>query len=209
MDAAATANGQLQPSSPTAPCPICGRDDRGGDCRIKADGSLVLCHHGATFHPPAGLKPGATWEGKDGQTWAYTRETDDGRAAVFTLDKPRSSSSGNGHSNGRRTPAQTAITLARLPQPGPVPPDHWPNGRLLDYSPTQRIKAMRDDPGDLGEKAFYPSTRAARDGHRRPAPTRGHSGWNRKPSSTAPASGSAKPRGRSAPPGFVPVAWSP
>ena len=76
-------------SSPLDPCPVCGRDDAGGDCRISDDGALVLCHHGSTFSPPSGLKSGDVVLGKDLQSWAYDKETSDGRCSVFTLHKER------------------------------------------------------------------------------------------------------------------------
>lgn len=68
-------------SSKNNPCPICGRV-KDGDCRISDEG-LVLCHH------PQRLKPGTVITGEDGQRWAFTRNTEDNRAAVFTPDKPR------------------------------------------------------------------------------------------------------------------------
>jgi hypothetical protein len=41
---------------------------------------LVLCHYGSSHHPPEGLRPGDTHTGGDGQQWAYTKDTSDGRA---------------------------------------------------------------------------------------------------------------------------------
>jgi hypothetical protein len=48
----------------------------------------VLCHYGSSHHPPEGLRPGDTHPGGDGQQWAYTKDTSDGRAATFTPHKP-------------------------------------------------------------------------------------------------------------------------
>ena len=76
---------ELIPSSKRNPCPICGRT-ADGDCRT-GDG-LAICHHGSTHHPPEGLRPGDVIEGRDGQRWAFTGETTDGRGSTFTLDKP-------------------------------------------------------------------------------------------------------------------------
>jgi hypothetical protein len=59
-----------------------------GDCRISDDRQLVLCHYGATHRSPDGLTSGAPIAGADGQRWAYTSDTSDGRAACFTIDKP-------------------------------------------------------------------------------------------------------------------------
>ena len=42
-------------------CDICGRDKQ--DCRIKWNGEVVLCKHGASFHPPTGLKKDQVIEG--------------------------------------------------------------------------------------------------------------------------------------------------
>jgi Fe2+ or Zn2+ uptake regulation protein len=75
----------LKPSGKGNPCPICSRT-KDGDCRIGAE--LVLCHYGSSHHPPEGLRPGDTHPGGDGQQWAYTKDTSDGRAATFTPHKP-------------------------------------------------------------------------------------------------------------------------
>jgi hypothetical protein len=77
---------KLIPSSKQHPCPICGRT-KDGSCSLSD--ALVFCHHGSTHHPPSGLKPGDTHQGGDGNTWAYTGESSDGRTSTFTIDKPR------------------------------------------------------------------------------------------------------------------------
>lgn len=79
----AAINSPLTNSSPSNPCPICGRTS--GDCRHSNDGPKWLCHHGSTFSPPS-LKKGDTHLGKDLQLWAYTGETKDGeRCSIFKL----------------------------------------------------------------------------------------------------------------------------
>lgn len=136
----------LEPSGKRNPCPICGRT-ADGDCRT-ADG-LVICHHGSSHHPPEGLRPGYVIEGRDGQRWAFTGETTDGRGSTFTLDKPR-------HQPDRvvqlwpraasHQPAPAPITeqieLARLPQPCEEPPAHLPHRHRLSYSPSQAVVVL-------------------------------------------------------------------
>jgi CRISPR-associated protein Cmr3 len=149
----------LIPSSKKNPCPICGRT-KDGDCRT-AEG-LVICHHGSSHHPPEGLRPGDVIEGRDGQQWAFTKETTDGRGSTFTLDKPR-------HQPARvvapRRPRVTShqpapapiaslIELARLPKPGKQPPAHLRHGQRITYSPTQWVEVIRKPDGS---KAFMPS----------------------------------------------------
>ena len=122
-------HGLLRPSGRNNPCPTCTRS-KDGDCRISTD--LVICHRGSTHHPPNGLKAGDVLDGHDGQRWAYTGESKDGRGAVFTLDKPRS----NGSQQPIRPPRSrncNTIELARLPQP------ITSTNRTFAYSPTQRV----------------------------------------------------------------------
>jgi hypothetical protein len=77
--------------------------------------------------------------------WAYAKETDDGRAAVYVTDKPRSGQPFQpGHTRAAAAGRQASgavppITLAKLPEPGQEPPDHWPDGERLDYSSTQWV----------------------------------------------------------------------
>lgn len=125
-------NGALRPSGPNNKCPSCART-KDGDCRISAD--LLLCHRGSTHHPPDDLKPGKVIDGHDGQQWAYTRESDDGRSAVYTLHKPRSS----GPQQPIRTPRSrrlNTIELARLPQPIAT------TSSTFTYSATQRVRRI-------------------------------------------------------------------
>jgi hypothetical protein len=118
------------PSSRSKPCPVCSRT-KDGDCRISADGEQVICHH------PKDLAPGTVTNG-----WAFTKNTSDGRAGHFTIDKPRSRTTPlRSKVVPLRTPAPAAepapdpaaITLARLPQAHKQPPAHWPHGQILPY----------------------------------------------------------------------------
>jgi hypothetical protein len=132
-------------SSPGNPCPICGRDDRDGDCRIHSDSIRLICHYGQSLGPPGGMKPGDALDGKDGQRWAFTGRTTDDRGAHFTLDKPREAGRDRSQSAG---PSPFTVELARLPKPGKLPPDHWPDGQTLNYSwaadrrPTQWVEVI-------------------------------------------------------------------
>lgn len=119
--------GQLTRSSKANPCPICGRS-KDGDCRIGAES--VLCWHGNSHHPPAGLRSGDLVTGTDRVQWAYTGNAEGW--AHFTRHKPRV---------GAPAVEVAAFTfsLARLPEPAPQPPAHWPNGHRLRYSPSQSV----------------------------------------------------------------------
>lgn len=135
-----TTTTKFQASSPSLPCPICGRNDKGGDCRISDD--LVLCHHGSTFSPPA-LKSGQTTIGGDGQKWAYTGETSDGRCGTYTLHKPLQ---GPGRtittSRASAKPSQP-IKLALLPEGAETAmATTTASGIFYSYSPNQRIQRV-------------------------------------------------------------------
>lgn len=124
-------------SSRRNPCPICNRT-KDSDCRSAEN--LILCHYGSSHHPPAGLRPGSVVQAADGTMWAYTGDTEDGRAAVFTQDKPRP------EGITVRQPLinnKNTSLLARLPTPAPDSPDHLPDGHRLDYSATQWIIISR------------------------------------------------------------------
>jgi hypothetical protein len=135
----------LKPSSKSNPCPICGRM-HDGDCRISND--LVLCHHGSNHHPPHGVRPGEVPANlaDTSKHWAYAKETEDGRAAVYVIDKPipgrplQRSHTRAAAASRQATRAADPITLARLPEPGAEPPAHWPDSKRLDYSSTQRVE---------------------------------------------------------------------
>lgn len=124
-----TATNTLKSSGKGNQCPICGRD-KDGDCRIGA--GIVLCHHGNSHHPPEGLKPGDTINGNDGQQWAYTKETTDGRSATFVVHQPLQEIAA--------PPKQ--LQLAQLPEAKAEPPSHLSNGQRLKYSDTQTVVAV-------------------------------------------------------------------
>lgn len=149
-----TTTTKFQLSSPTLPCPICGRNDKGGDCRISE--ALVLCHHGSTFSPPA-LAIGATTPDIGGQEWAYTGETSDGRCATYTLHKPLQ---GTSRTITTSRASSQPIKLALLPAGaenvvvmGQVFP---PSGVIYDYSPFHRVQRTKD-------KQFYSHHRLSED----------------------------------------------
>jgi len=91
---------------------------------------VVTCWHGATHSPPQNLTLGAVITGLDGRRWAYTGEAYGGMGSKFKIDEPRQSS------QPAAVPA-AAITLARLGDRPPPPPDHLPAGLRLEYSSTQ------------------------------------------------------------------------
>lgn len=147
----------LEPSSKRNPCPICGRT-ADGDCRTGE--GLAICHHGSSHHPPEGLRPGEVIKGRDGQRWAFTGETTDGRGSTFTLDKPRHHPArvvvtlrhrATSH-NPTPAPISGLIELARLPQPCNEPPAHLSNGQRITYSPTQWVEVERQTDGSKAHK---------------------------------------------------------
>ena len=142
------------PSSRFNPCPVCGRD-KDGDCRMSD--ALVLCHRGATFHPPDVRRRGDVVPGADGRQWAYTGDSSDGRQRVFKPHqaRPGASASRKPAAAAPSEPGPAAITLARLPQPGPVPPAHLSDGQRINYSadPEQWV-SVKVEPH--GEKKHYP-----------------------------------------------------
>jgi hypothetical protein len=147
----AAPSSRLLPSSPSSPCPVCGRDDKGGDCRLSDDGALVLCHHGSSFKPPSGLSIGEVVLGQDFQNWAYTGETDDNRCAVFKLHEEKRPAL-------RLVEApKPAFTIARLsadakPAKGVV----TAAGTYYRYSDGQQVQ--RQNQSD-GSKKFWPQTK--------------------------------------------------
>jgi hypothetical protein len=118
------------PSGKQNPCPICGRE-KDGDCRTSGDGLEVLCHYGKTHRPPEGLKPGDPIQGADGQTWGFTKDSKDGRAAHFTIDKPLP---------GRKNRAKVIPFPARPAAPQPAPPP--PPAAMPAEPPTLALIAM-------------------------------------------------------------------
>jgi CRISPR-associated protein Cmr3 len=149
----------LEPSSKRNPCPICSRT-KDGDCRT-GDG-LAICHHGSTHHPPEGLRPGDVIEGRDGQWWAFTSETTDGRGSTFTLDKPRHQPNRVGQlrppANSHKpalSPISGQIELARLQSPANEPPAHLPDGMRLSYSSRQWVRVQREPNGNKTHKPWH------------------------------------------------------
>jgi hypothetical protein len=146
----------LLSSSPSAPCVICGRDDKGGDCRISTEGDFVLCHHGSTFSPPSGLKKGEVVLGQDFQQWAYCGEASDGRTSSFRL-----------HEEKRPTlrlveAPKPALLLARLsPEAKPAKGIVTAAGTYYAYSEGQQ--AHRQEQPD-GSKTFWPKVKGVSKG---------------------------------------------
>ena len=135
----AAPSSRLLPSSPSSPCPVCGRDDKGGDCRLSDDGALVLCHHGSSFKPPSGLSIGEVVLGQDFQNWAYTGETDDNRCAVFKLHEEKRPAL-------RLVEApKPAFSLARLsPEAKPAKGIGTAAGTYYNYSEGRRVQRTKD-----------------------------------------------------------------
>ena len=138
-------------------CAICGRT-KDGDCRTSPDGLQVLCHYGKTHSPPSGLTQGDVIQGADKRGWAFTKQSQDGRTAHFTLDKPLP---------GRKNRANVvpfrprpAAPQPAAPQPAPMPPApptlalltaaRPPSGSPYNYSATQRVK--RTSQADGGKR---------------------------------------------------------
>ena len=130
-------SGNFKPSGKGNQCPICGRN-KDGDCRIGA--GIVLCHHGSSCHPPEGLKPGDTINGNDGQQWAYTKETTDGRSATFVIHQPLQEIAAPLKKVERLQ--RCGLELAKLPEAKAEPPSHLSNGQRLIYSDTQTVVAV-------------------------------------------------------------------
>ena len=151
-------------SSCANPCVVCGRT-KDGDCRISSDGLQLICHYGTSHHPPEKLKPGQVIDGRDGKRWAFTGDTADGRAAVFTLDKQRHQPASvvpfRPHVSSRKAapttqaPIAGPVELARLPVPANEPPAHLPDGMKLPYSPCQWVQVERNASGDKQHKPWH------------------------------------------------------
>lgn len=115
---------------------------------------MVLCHRGSSFHPPD-VRPGETITGHDGQTWAFTGDTDDGRAAIFVLHEDRPNDPAP-----RPAPARRTVRRAPRRPPAPLPvtqpelavlAEPLPLEHPYAYSPRQRV--IRVDLGN-GRKRF-------------------------------------------------------
>jgi hypothetical protein len=145
--------GSFSTSGRANPCPICGRDTD-GDCRIRDDGDLVCCHRGSSFHPPD-LQPGQTTTGHDGRTWAFTRDTDDGRAAVFVLHEPRPQDPTPRPAPARRSAPRRSTARPPAPLPTTQPelailPEPITLQHPYAYSPRQRVIRVEQN----GRKRF-------------------------------------------------------
>lgn len=145
--------GRLFPSGKHNPCPVCGRTkDR--DCRTSDDGLEVICHH------PKDCRPGVVVRGLgDGQEWAFTKNTRDGRAGHFTLNKPRSGAPRHVVEDFNPPPQQAPEPP---PQPAAMPPQpptlarlaepRQPAGSPYSYGPMQRVNRA---PLPDGGKRFF------------------------------------------------------
>ena len=143
----AAPSSRLLPSSPSNPCPICGRDDTKGSCRYSDDGPKWLCHRGSTHQPPVGLKIGDLHLGNDLEQWAYCGESADGRTEIYKLHEEKRPAL-------RLVEAQKPFSLARLsPEAKPAKGVVTAAGIYYTYSEGQQ--AQRKDHAD-GTKSFYP-----------------------------------------------------
>lgn len=155
------------PSGPHNVCPVChrgaaGAEKTGGDCRRRSDGSW-FCH----THRGDGCRPGDQAPG--GTAFRFVASSDEAQGfgiwkPEHLWDQPRSTAlsaaATRRHNSTRRIehmpaaplPAAGEIVLARLPEPDAPPPDRWPNGQRLIYSPTQAIEVKV---GADGEKQFF------------------------------------------------------
>jgi hypothetical protein len=148
MTAAPTS--KLIPSSKASPCPLCGRNDAGGDCRTTPEGDFVLCHYGSSFSPPTGLRKGTTTIGHDGGAWAFLGDTADGRCAQFKPHQTKSRPHLRVISSGVTDATATAVpaALPALPDPATfffarflpamVEQASWQEGEFWHYDQSHR-----------------------------------------------------------------------
>lgn len=148
LAASANRQGHWIPSSKGNPCLVCDRT-KDGDCRVSSDGERVICHH------PRNLRPGELENG-----WAFTGNTEDGRAAHFVRDKPKDTSC---RPAGKVVPFRSApplpapiaglIRLARLPEGAEVP-DLNREKATYRYGPQQETR--RNAASKVGKvKPYY------------------------------------------------------
>lgn len=148
MTATPASHSHWLPSSKQNPCPLCGRT-KDGDCRVSADGQQVICHH------PKDFERGTVIDG-----WAFTRNTRDGRAGHFTIDKPKEGSRLARVLPFPPKPLYQATGPCPKPAPisGPIelgscePVEFDPSNRKWRYSPSQATK--RED--SANGKSFRP-----------------------------------------------------
>ena len=116
------------------PCPICGRTEP--DCRINANGDMVLCHQGTRWSPPE-MKVGETVE-RDGVTWAMVGDGVNaiGPFSTFKIHAPIT----------RSIPAPTQGVLSELIS---EITDGWTEkGRLTPANAGMLEQLLSDIPGD-------------------------------------------------------------
>ena len=135
----AAPSSRLLPSSPSNPCPICGRDDTKGSCRYSDDGPKWLCHRGSTHQPPVGLKIGDLHLGNDLEQWAYCGESADGRTEIYKLHEEKRPAL-------RLVEAQKPFSLARLsPEAKPAKGVVTAGGSIFyAYSEGQQVQRTKD-----------------------------------------------------------------
>jgi hypothetical protein len=145
MTAAPTSSKWLTSSKARA-CPVCGRSDAGGDCRVTPEGDRVLCHYGTTFSPPRGLKKGTITVGHDGGAWAFMGDTVDGRCAQYkphrARRRPHLRVISSGVTGGETTvpaalPDPATFILARF-LPAMVERASWQDGEFWHYDQAHR-----------------------------------------------------------------------
>jgi hypothetical protein len=121
----------------------------------------VVCHH------PRDDKPGSITTGADGQQWAFTKNTKDDRAAVFTLDKPLEGKQPRTRTHLRAVPS-SGVSAAPVPSAAlPLPQDFylapyvasdaldggsWQEGQFWHYSSDYRQQRIK---GPGKEKRIY------------------------------------------------------
>jgi hypothetical protein len=153
-------------SSKNNPCPICGRT-KDGDCRISSDRLEVICHH------PRDCRPGEVVRGLgDDRPWAFTKNTSDGRAAHFTIDKPRPVGPRRGSNvvqvqfpTQPRQPEQSAAPPAALPAVPQAPIELLqlpaPPADLVRINPAGLRKSIKGEDYILEAVYSYSETQAA------------------------------------------------
>jgi len=134
-------------SSERNPCPICGRT-KDGDCRVRQDGGMVVCHRGKSLGPPQRLRKGQVLTGAGDRQWAYTGESrDDSRdAAIFVIHVEQENASGH-------------VLPACQPQPATVPvPAVDKEGHCLTttYQYREDLRTIRYDYEGGKKKRFEP-----------------------------------------------------
>ena len=173
---------EFTPSSRTNPCGVCNRgaagaQKKGPDCRLMSDG-IWLCHSelGEGLKPgdPApkkapyrflrtsdeaqgfGIwKPEANWEERtttSGSMPARLPKEWQQAAATSTRKISPNTSKRTVMAEPQPLPITTAIQLARLPEPGELPPASLPNGKKIRFSATQYTEQVVDEEGNKAAK---------------------------------------------------------